>query len=274
MSSAMRRSLRPALAALSVAVPLANRPQPTRCNTAAPGEFVGNVAFQDAIVLKAKFERQMSETATVDDSLAHMWTELVNWCRRRQREKKLPQADAMEFEIPVDWIRSLKAGREGLAWLRPVMKWVEDPDVMRLIDLDGNNMMSFKEFSVLLLLALTQSQGDAAPVVTKKGFIRSMYALMDLDNDGTIVMEEFVSICSLLAGLGMIDADQVGNECRKRGLKDSRKAMFMVESKDFQSAFENAFYLYDEDGDRNVSLDEWSLFASEWLGWNLERGLK
>lgn len=279
--SFLRHNWRPTFAVLSVAVPFASQRQPIRCsedmkwlsNTTVSAKFVSNVQIKDANKLLEKVEKtSVGNSDTIDDRLAYLWTELVNW----NREKKMSLNDAMDHEVPVEWIRGLKPSIEELDWLRPVMKWVEDPEIMSYLDVDNNNKVSFKEFSILLLLALTQIEGDSDLHVTKKKFIKSMYFLMDLDNNGEIDKEEFVCICSLLAAIGMIDANRVDETCRKRGRK--RKGVPMVETVsqtgDFRSAFANAFHMYDEDGDKTISEYEWFLFAGEWLGWNLERNLE
>merc|ERR1712157_542182 len=99
-----------------------------------------------------------------------------------------------------------------------------------------------------------------------------MYFLMDLDGNGEIDKDEFVCICSLLAAIGMIDANRVDETCqrRKRKRKGSPAVDVVSQTGDFKSAFENAFHMYDEDGDKTISEYEWFLFAGEWLGWNLD----
>jgi len=275
--SFVRQTWRPTLAALSVSVPLTYKRQPANCsqdvkwagNISVSAKFVSNVAPEDANVLLEKVAQTNAggSADTIGSKLQYLWTELVN-C---ENQNKMSLAKAMEYEIPIERIQGIDPSLSELAWLRPVMKWIENPEIMKYLDVDHNNQLSFTEFSILLLLALTQIESDSE-VVTKKKFIKSMYFLMDLDGNGEIDKDEFVCICSLLAALGMIDAAKVNEVCRTWSSK--RKVELLADEADFRKVFENAFEMVDEDGDKTLSESEWFLFAGEWLRWNLERSLE
>ena len=120
------------------------------------------------------------------------------------------------------------------------------------------------------------------PALPRKAFLATMHNLMDVKGNGRISKEEFVWVCRLLEQLGVLNA-RVVSEARKRankrkgeprgpvhpqlldlrGLLKAWKASPDPEGTVFRAAFDR----YDTNGNGDLDLTEWTIFAAEWLDW-------
>ena len=109
----------------------------------------------------------------------------------------------------------------------------------------------------------------------RKAFLATMHNLMDVKGNGRISKEEFVWVCRLLEQLGVVNARVVG-EARKRADRTrtgeprgwlSRLLPSTVYRDPEGAVFRAAFDRYDTDGNGDLDLTEWTLFAAEWLDW-------
>merc|ERR1712139_628247 len=81
----------------------------------------------------------------------------------------------------------------------------------------GDNTMEFKEFAIVLLLAMASEQ--ESPIhMSKQQFTKIVFGLMK-GEDGRLSKQQFINACSCLAVLGILNVKKITSESEKRAVK-------------------------------------------------------